>query len=565
MTNSAACAIIRPCTAALSVVDSKEESTMNKRTDGITALYARLSRDDELQGESNSIVNQKYIFTKYAKGKGFRNLTYFVDDGISGATFDRPDFNRMISAVESGEVTTLIVKDMSRFGRDYLKVGYYTDILFAKKDVRFIAINDGVDNLRSDNDFTPIRNLFNEFYCRDTSKKVRAVMQNKGLSGEHLNRPPYGYVHDPKDKEKWLVDAEAAAVVRRVFDLCLAGKGPTQIAKVLSVEQVPTAKAYYALRDGKPLPEEPYAWDDSSVVGILERMDYAGHTVNFKTHSKSYKFKKRIPTPEDELAIFRDTQEAIVTEDEWRRVQELRQNRRRPAKADRQGYFSGLLYCADCGSKLHFATCKSFDGRQDHYRCSLYKSNTGKCSEHYIREDALRAIVLNRINAVTCLLFDDAAAFRDLVQKQRFEQAETAFRQKKKTFAQSQRRITELDRIFKRIYEDDISGSISHNRFLKLSADYEAEQKDLQEQVAKLQYEIENHEQAQYDFKQFNALARKYIGITELTPTIVNDFIKKIIVHAPEKVDGHRTQRVQVIFNFIGEVEIPESKATKEP
>ena len=563
MTNRPGYATMQPCTTALSVVDSKEESTLNKRTDGITALYARLSRDDEMQGESNSIVNQKDILTKFAKEKGFRNLACFVDDGVSGATFDRPDFNRMIAAVESGEVTTVIVKDMSRFGRDYLKVGYYTDILFVEKDVRFIAISDGVDNLNNDNDFTPIRNLFNEFYCRDTSKKIRTVMKNKGLSGEHLNSPPYGYICDPKDKKKWIVDEAAAEVVRRIFDLCLAGKGPMQIAKILQADKIPTTKAYYAMRDGKPLPEEPYKWNDNSVVGILERMDYAGHTVSFKTYSKSYKFKKRIPTPDDELVIFRDTQEAIVSEEQWQRVQELRKNKRRPTKADRQGLFAGLLYCADCGSKLHFATCKNFDGRQDHYRCAKYKSNRGKCSAHYIREDVLRTMVLRRIHAVTTLLFDDVCAFQELLRKQRFEEAEKAMKQKKLTLAQSQKRIADLDRIFKRIYEDDIAGNISHDRFLKLSAEYEVEQTDLQAQVARLQSEIENHEQGKINFEQFSVLVRKYVGITELTPTIVNDFIKKIIVHAPKKVNGQRTQRVQIFFNFIGEVDLPENTVSE--
>ena len=343
--------------------------------------------------------------------------------------------------------------------------------------------------------------------------------------------------------KKWLIDAEAAAVVRRVFDLCLAGKGPTQIAN-----QVPTAKAYYALRDGKPLPEEPYAWDDSSVVGILERMDYAGHTVNFKTHSKSYKFKKRIPArcfPRHAGGHCNRGRMAAGTGTPTKQAS---------SREDRQtGLFlraAVLRRLREQASLRHLQKLRRQAGPLPLFPV---QSNTGKCSEHYIREDALRAIVLNRISAVTCLLFDDATAFRDLMQKQRFEQAETDFRQKKKTLAQSQRRIVELDRIFKRIYEDDISGSISHDRFLKLSADYEAEQKDLQEQVAELQYDIENHEQAQYDFKQFNVLARKYIGITELTPTIVNDFIKKIIVHAPEKVNDHRTQRVQVVFNFIGE------------
>ena len=479
-------------------------------------------------------------------------------------TFDRPNFNRMIAEIEAGNVATVIVKDMSRLGRDYLKVGYYTEIFFVERDVRYIAINDGVDSAKGDNDFTPFRNLFNDFYAKDTSKKVRAIKKAQGMAGEHLTKPPYGYKVDPNDRKKWIVDEEAAAVVKRIFDLCVAGKGPSQIAKVLKADKVLIAKAYYSKKKGKALPDNPYNWKDSTIVGILERMDYCGHTVNFKSYSKSHKLKKRIPTTKEQQAIFRNTHEAIVEEAVFERVQELRANKRRPTKAERQGMFSGLVFCADCGSKLHFATCKSFDGSQDNYRCARYKSNTGDCTAHFIREEVLRKIVLNRIFAVTAMFYEDITTFMELIQKQRFDEAEKDMKRKQREVEQARKRIAELDRIFKRIYEDDINGTISHERFLKLSAEYEAEQKELTEKVKAEQQEVDTYEQNKSDFDSFAVIIRKYVGITELTPTIVNEFIKKIVVHAPEKIDGKRFQKVDIVFNFVGEIHLPTDPQTEQ-
>lgn len=534
--------------------------------DNITALYARLSQEDALDGESNSIANQKKILMKFATDSGFPNPTFFIDDGVSGVTFDRPGWNEMIRLAEAGKVKTVIVKDMSRMGRDYLKVGYYTESFFAERDIRYIAINDGVDSDKGDNDFTPFRNLFNDFYARDTSKKIRAVMQAKGNAGEHLcSNPPYGYMKDPADKKKWIVDEGAAEIVKRIFDLCIAGKGPMQIAKLLTAQHVLTVKAHYAQRDGKPLPEKPYQWSPKSVAGILERPEYTGCTVNFKTYSKSHKLKKRLHNAPENQRIFPNTQPAIIEEQVFARVQELRENKRRPAKqAERQGLFSGLLYCADCGSKLHFATGKNMTPQQDCYRCSRYKSNTGDCTMHFIREETLKLFVLQRIFDVTALFFDDAMAFEEAARKQRFQEAEKEARKRKREIAQAEKRIAELDRIFKRIYEDDISGTISHERFLKLSADYEAEQKELTEQVKAWRQAVETFEQDQADFASFAAIVRKYVGIRELTPTIVNEFVKKIIVHAPDKSSGHRRQKIELIWNFIGEVNLPGDDQTVE-
>ena len=530
-----------------------------KYPDNITALYARLSQEDALDGESNSIANQKKILLKYATDNHFSNPTFFIDDGVSGVTFDRPGWNEMIRLAEAGKVQTVIVKDMSRMGRDYLKVGYYTESFFAERDIRYIAINDGIDSNKGDNDFTPFRNLFNDFYARDTSKKIRAVMRAKGNAGEHLcTNPPYGYMKDPADKKKWIVDEEAAEIVKRIFDLCIAGKGPMQIAKLLTAEHILTVKAHYAQRAGKPLPEEPYHWDPKSVAGILERPEYTGCTVNFKTYSKSHKLKKRLHNVPENQRIFPNTQPAIIDEQVFARVQELRENKRRPAKqAERQGLFSGLLYCADCGSTLHFATGKNMTPQHDCYRCSRYKSNTGDCTMHFIREETLKLFVLQRIFDVTALFFDDAMAFEETAKKQHFQKAEKEAQKRKREISQAEKRIAELDRIFKRIYEDDISGTISHERFLKLSADYEAEQRELTEQVKVWREAVETFEQDQADFASFAAIVRKYVGIRELTPTIVNEFVKKIIVHAPDKSSGHRRQKIELVWNFIGEVNLP--------
>ena len=560
-------AIIKTATCLSGVHYRRNEhmTTTNNYPDNITALYARLSQEDALDGESNSIANQKKILLKYAKDNGFSNPIFFIDDGVSGVTFDRPGWIEMIRLAEAGKVTTVIVKDMSRMGRDYLKVGYYTESFFAERDIRYIAINDGVDSDKGDNEFTPFRNLFNDFYARDTSKKIRAVMRAKGNAGEHLcTNPPYGYMKSPDNKKQWIVDEEAAAVVKRIFDLCVAGKGPMQIAKILTADKVLTVKAYYAKRDGKTMPDNLYRWDYKSISGILERPEYTGCTVNFKTYSKSHKLKKRLQNTPENYRIFPNTQSAIIEEKVFERVQGLRANKRRPTKTGRQGLFSGLLYCADCGEKLYFCTTNSFSPKQEHYVCSNYKSNTGTCSAHFIREETLTLFVRQRIFDVTAMFFDDIQGFQNMVYQQRFEEAEKAIKQKKKELEQAKKRIAELDRIFKRIYEDDISGTISHERFLKLSAEYEAEQKELTEFVKAEQTAVDTYEQDRTDFDSFAAIIRKYVGIRELTPTIVNEFVKKIVVHAPDKSSGHRRQKIEIVWNFIGELEQDEDKQTIE-
>ena len=532
----------------------------------ITILYCRLSNEDALDGESNSIQNQKELLTQYAREHGYTNLKILVDDGYTGTNFERPAVKEGFELVKQGLVGCWLVKDLSRFGRDYLTVGQYTDIIFPSYDVRFIAINDGVDSAKGDADgFSAIRNLFNEWYPRDTSKKVRVVFRQKGTSGKHLGKPPYGYRTDPADKEHWVIDEEAAPVVKRIFDLTIDGKGPEQIARILEQDKVLTAKALYAKQSEnhpdpkkrKKMPERPYHWIGQSVVGILERMEYTGCTCNFKTYSKSYKLKKRIPNAVEDMCIFPDTQEAIVSQAQWNRVQELRKNKRRPAKAERQGLFSGLLFCPDCGNKLHFATCKSFDGKQDHYVCSSYKSNRGTCTAHYIREDVLREIVLERIRAVNEYIRRDVDGFQEEWLQCRRQDHEKNIRNDKKRVEQAKKRLSDLEIIIRKLYEDYALGHINLALYKKMSTDYEAETERLKLEIEVTEEWVEQQQEMNDGLDAFIALTEKYVDVTELTQTIVNEYIKKILVYAPDKSSGKRQQRIKIFFNFVDEIDIP--------
>ena len=460
-----------------------------------------------------------------------------MDDGYTGTNFDRPGVQEGFALVKQGLVGCWLVKDLSRFGRDYLTVGQYTDIIFPSYDVRFIAVNDGVDSERGDSDgFAAIRNLFNEWYPRDTSQKVRVVFRQKGTSGKHLGKPPYGYRTDPADKDHWIIDEDAAPVVKRIFDLAIDGKGPEQIARILEQDKVLTTKALYAKQSEnhpdpkkrKKMPERPYHWIGQSVVGILERMEYTGCTCNFKTYSKSYKLKKRIPNAIEDMCIFPDTQEAIVSQAQWDRVQELRKNKRRPTKAQRQGLFSGLLFCPDCGNKLHFATCKSFDGKQDHYVCSSYKSGRGTCSAHYIREDVLRELVLERIQAVNAYIRQDVESFQEEWLQCRRSDQERNIREDRKRVEQARKRLADVDVLLSRLYEDFVLGDLSKERYKKMTADYESEQERLKLEIEVTEEWLETQETMSADVDAFVALTQKYVDVQELTPTIVNEYIKKI-------------------------------------
>ena len=548
---------MEPCTTVLSA-DPQKKGDNNVDQQKITILYCRLSNEDLVDGESNSIANQRSILSSYAASHGFTNTKVLVDDGYTGTNFNRPGVQEGLALVEQGLVGTWIVKDMSRFGRDYLQVGRFTEIVFPSYDVRFIAVNDAVDSAKGDNDFTVIRNVFNDFYAKDTSKKVRAVMKAKGTSGKHLGGPPYGYRADPQDKNHWILDEDAAPVVKRIFDLTIAGVGPSRIARILEADEVLTVKALYAQQKGKPLPERPCHWIEQSVVNILERMEYTGCTCNFKTYSKSYKLKKRIPNALEDMFILPDTQEAIVPKEQWDRVQELRQHKRRMTKAERQGLFSGLVVCADCGSKLHFATCKNFEGRQDHYVCAKYKSGRGTCSAHYIREDVLRDVVLERIRAVTEYIRADVEGFQEDWLMCRREEQEKSIREDKRRLEKAKKRLADIDKLITRIYEDMVLGNLSQERYQKMLEGYEAEQAALNNEVIGLEDWVATREEMEDNVDQFLALLEKYVDIPELTPTIVNEFVKQIIVYAPDKSSGKRTQKVKIVFNFLEEVEVPE-------
>ncbi len=565
MTQTQIHATISPCTPILSADPTVKEDAMLDQQK-ITILYCRLSNEDALDGESNSIQNQKEFLTRYAAEHGYTNLKILVDDGYTGTNFDRPGVQEGFALVKQGLVGCWLVKDLSRFGRDYLTVGQYTDIIFPSYDVRFIAVNDGVDSERGDSDgFAAIRNLFNEWYPRDTSKKVRVVFRQKGTSGKHLGKPPYGYRTDPADKDHWIIDEDAAPVVKRIFDLAIDGNGPEQIARILEQDKVLTTKALYAKQSEnhpdpkkrKKMPERPYHWIGQSVVGILERMEYTGCTCNFKTYSKSYKLKKRIPNAIEDMCIFPDTQEAIVSQAQWDRVQELRKNKRRPTKAQRQGLFSGLLFCPDCGNKLHFATCKSFDGKQDHYVCSSYKSGRGTCSAHYIREDVLRELVLERIRAVNAYIRQDVEGFQEEWLQCRRSDQERSIREDRKRVEQAKKRLADLDVLLSRLYEDFVLGDLSKERYKKMTADYEAEQERLKLEIEVTEEWLETQETMSADVDAFVALTQKYVDVPELTPTIVNEYIKKIEVFAPDKSSGKRVQKVKIYFNFVDDVEIP--------
>ena len=524
----------------------------------ITALYERLSRDDDNAGDSNSIVNQKKYLESYAQQRGYTNCRYYTDDGWSGGNFERPAWKQLIADIEAGKVAHVIVKDMSRAGRDYLQTGFYTEVFFRQHGVHFVAIANSVDSDdQNSNEFAPFLNIMNEWYPRDTSKKVRVSLRQRGTSGKHMGKPPYGYRCDPEDKDHWILDEEAAQVVKLIFDLCIDGKGPEQIARILEEKQILTTRALYAKRKKKPMPERPYHWGNQSIVAILERQEYTGCTCNFKTYSKSYKLKKRIPNEPEDMFYLPDTQEAIVSQAQFDRVQELRKNKRRPVKAERQGLFSGLLFCADCGSKLHFATSKRFEGKQDRYVCCHYKSNRGTCTAHYIREDVLREIVLERIRAVNEYIRDDVDAFQEEWLQCRRTDQERSIRDDKKKVEQAKKRLFDLDVIISWLYEDYVLGNLSQDRYKKMSADYEAEQERLKLEIEVIEEWVEQREEMNDGLDAFIVLTQKYVDVEELTQTIVNEYIKKIVVYAPDKSSGKRTQKVKIYFNFVDDVDIP--------
>ena len=532
----------------------------------ITALYCRLSQDDGREGESNSISNQKEILAQYARANGFHNTMFFVDDGISGTTFDRPDFQRMQRMIENGEIGVVIVKDLSRFGRNYLDVGEYLEIKYPTLGVRFIAIQENVDTLKNTGtEMMPFNNIFNEWYAAQTSKKIRAVWKSKADKGERIAAAiPYGYIKSQDDPKQWIIDEEAAKVVRYIFELTLEGLGPMKIARRLEDEQILSPTAYY-LENGRKSSNDisargKCAWSTTSVRHILENRQYTGCTVNFKTSLVSYKVHKTVYNPEEEWQIIPNTQEAIIDEDTFNRVQELRDSRRRNTATGRESLFSGLLYCADCKSKLYFCAAKSIKPEQEFHRCSAYKENRGTCSIHFIREVVLREAILELVKRVALFIQQYEAVFLYMYAKKHNITKEVNTRNMKATIERNKRRIKELDKLIERIYEDNVLGKIPDARFSKMMASYEAEQNQLVTETAKAEESLKTMEQDKVDLRAFLEAIRQCTDIKELTPAIVNRLIRRIEVHNSEKIDGRKQVRLDVYFTAVGLIDIPSEK-----
>lgn len=527
----------------------------------ITALYCRLSRDDEQLGESNSIKNQKSILSKYAKDNHFKNTQFFVDDGYSGTSFTRPAFMELMELAEQGNIGTIIVKDHSRLGRNRLIVGQLLEEDFVRLNIRYIAIMDNIDTDKGLNDFLPIQDWFNEMHAKNTSQKVRAVFKNKGNSGIPLTiNVPYGYKKDPLDKNKWIIDEPAAEIVRRIYDLCIQGYGTHQICNILKQEKVPTPKEYKAIHGlcNYHISEVKYCWQDRSIYDILFRQEYIGDTVNFKGTTKSFKDKSKIYFPKEQWKIFKNTHEPIIDEETWNTVQRIQENRQRPTKIGKINIFSGHLFCKDCGSKLYYCTSRSYTENKHFYRCSKYKNTSSKsCTSHTIREHILKELVLENIKQVLSYI----RSYEDLFIKQKLETSLEEQKKidsiNKKLLSQYEKRIKDIDNLIQHIYEDNISGKITDERFTILSLNYEKEQKELKSKVKELANKLDTTKQQELDLASFVSKVKQYTEISELTPEIINELIDKIYVYQSKKVNGKPTQQIDIYYNGIGIINIP--------
>ena len=565
MTNTQNLGTIEPTNPVLTVAPPKEDTEMYGATDKMTALYCRLSQEDDRAGESLSIENQKAMLLQYAREHHFPNPTFFVDDGVSGVTYDRPGFQAMLAEIEAGRVAVAITKDLSRLGRNSALTGLYTNFTFPQNGVRFIAINDNYDTIdpnRVDNDFAGIKNWFNEFYARDTSRKIRAVQKAKGERGVPLTtNVPYGYVKDPENPRRWVVDPVAADVVKRIFDLCMEGRGPMQIANQLKADKVLTPSAYRALQGIKTpnkKPEDPCDWHSSTVVAILERREYTGCTVNFKTYTNSIWDKKQRDNPLEKQAIFPNTHEAIIEEAVFEKVQQVRQQRHRKTRTGRSSIFSGLVYCADCGEKLYYGATNNYRPEGAFFDCSLHWKHKDKCGTHYIRETVLSHIVLKHIQAVTGYILRHEAHFRAVMEEQLRLESSEQIRIRRKRLERNENRIAELKRLFIRIYEDNASGRLSDDRFDMLSLTYETEQKQLEAECITLRQEIEVQERQNENIEKFIQTAHKYVGIDELDGYALRELVSAIYVDAPDKSSGKRVQHIHIQYDGLGFIPLNE-------
>ena len=535
-------------------------------SDKITALYCRLSRDDEMAGESNSITNQKSILSKYAKENNFQNIKFFVDDGYSGTTFTRPAFMEMMELAESRKIGTIIVKDHSRLGRNRLVVGQLLEEDFVRLNIRYIAIMDNIDSSKGLNDFLPIQDWFNEMHAKNTSQKVRAVLKNKGESGISLaNNVPYGYKKDENDKTKWLVDETSAKVVKEIFNLFIQGHGTFEIARILRERKVLTPSEYNASISRNSINQDyQYKWCGTTVAGILDRQEYIGDTVNFKSTTRSYKDKTRVNLPKEDRKIFKNTHEPIIDEYTWNIAKQLRNNRKKRAKSGKKSIFSGLLFCNDCGKKMYFQSPVVDLKAKDHYRCSSYKHDTSACTSHYISDDALQIIVLDNIQRVVSYMKD----YEDLFIKEQLAKSTQdeikKISKSKKELEKAKNRIIEIDNLFMHIYEDNVSGKISDDRFRNLSFNYDKEQKELKTKIEQLSKDIENTEKKDTDITQFISNVKKYTEIAELSPEILNELIEKIVIHQQEKNNGKKVQEIDIYYRGVGIISFPVSTQDTE-
>lgn len=562
--------------------------TKKAENEKITALYERLSRDDEMVGDSNSIVNQKKMLEDYAKQNGYTNIEHFTDDGYSGGSFDRPDWKRMIAGIEDGSIGTVIVKDMSRIGRDYLQVGFYTEVMFKEKEVHFIAIANGVDNQkRESSEFAPFLNIMNEWYIRDSSRKVTTVLRARGMEGKHTtNNAIYGYRKSEEDKNQWVIDEEAAEVVRRIYRMSLEGKGPYEIARILSEEQIERPSYYLAKRGlgtcrSNNNTATPYVWRGATVSDILSKPEYMGHTVNFRSYKESYKDKRAKKTPKEDWVIFKNTQEAIVSEEMWNKVQGLRKTARRTDTVGEANPFTGLLYCADCGAKMYnhrggAGRARNWKGElngkrrpdRDEYNCSTYnlsrQSYDKQCSQHYIRTEVVRKLVLETIKAVSDYVITNEEEFINRIYSSSRDKQKESIKSLKRKIAQDTKRVNELNMLMKKLYEDNISGKLSDKRFEFMLSEFENEQDTLEISMENAKAEIEKYESDTVRADKFIELVKRYTDFSELTTPMLNEFVEKILVHEADYSSGERVQEVEIYLNFIGKFELPVKEPTAE-
>ncbi|MBE6718908.1 MAG: DUF4368 domain-containing protein [Ruminococcaceae bacterium] len=544
---------------------------LNINNDLITALYCRLSVEDikDENGktkrnidESNSISNQKQILSDYAKKHGYTNTMFFVDDGISGTSFDRSDFNRMQRMVEEGKIGTIIVKDLSRFGREHIEGGRLAEIVYPTLGVTFISIHENVNTSTGEGmEMMPFYNIFNEWYAAQTSKKIRDVWKSKSDNGKRVSPTvPFGYMKDPADKEKWLIDEPAAEIVRKIFALCLDGRGPSQIARQLEKENIMVPSAYYQSINRKCSQKVPIGscrWDTKTIVHILENRQYTGCAVNFKSSTVSYKVHKKVYFDEEDQVIIPNKQEPIISEEDWLKVQELRKNKRRPTKTGRTSLFSGLVFCPDCGAKLHFCASKSLRRDQEFFRCANYKDGRGTCEIHYIRDIVLEDIVKEAISGLADFVKCHEAVFLYMLAKKNSAMQKAEYNRMKLAVERDEKRIKNIDRLIKSLYEDKVLGELEDDRYTTLMAEYEKEQRELIASVAAMRKTLESTDQKAVDLRLLLKTLRELTDVNELTPTIVNSLIDRIEVHNNDKSSGHCYVKVDIYFSAVGMIDIP--------